>query len=180
MFGCDCEVWRREWDSHLAFLYVSCLHQHTAITLINQGPCVSPLVEILTIGTCIEQISDVYRHQPTPTNFKGCCSYDLTNRAQDGSPNCGTVRNCVLCAARICIPGSQSILASCTKHHNSDTLTFCRISRALMIGFDDLVYRCDKRTARTTRFVCWKRRSEPSSTARTRQMASPNRTTYSV
>lgn len=66
--------WRREWDSHLAFLYVSCLQQHIAITLINQGPCVSPLVEILTIGTCIEQISDVYRHQPTPRNFKRCCS----------------------------------------------------------------------------------------------------------
>ncbi len=57
---------------------------------------------------------------------------------------------------------SQSILASCTKHHNSDTLTFCRISRALMIGFDDLVYRCDKRTARIAQFVCWKKRSEPS------------------
>ena len=74
------KIWRREWDSHLAFLYVSCLQQHTAITLINQGPCVSPLVEILTIGTCIEQISDVYRHQPTPTNFKCCCSYNLNNK----------------------------------------------------------------------------------------------------
>lgn len=57
---------------------------------------------------------------------------------------------------------SQSILASCTKHHNSDTLTFCRISGALMIGFDDLAYRCDKRTAHIAQFVCWKKRSEPS------------------
>ena len=91
-----------------------------------------------------------------------------------------------LSATAFCaLPGSayqdsQCILASCTKHHNSDTLRFCRISRALMIGYEDLVYRCDKRTARIRRFVCWKRRSEPSSTARTKQMASPNRTTYSV
>jgi hypothetical protein len=25
-----------------------------------------------------------------------------------------------------------------------------------MIGYDDLVYRCDKRVARITRFVCWR------------------------
>jgi hypothetical protein len=70
---------------------------------------------------------------------------------------------CALCAALWVAHQIRSLYSPCEPNNGTPIRRHSAESQgALMIGYDDLVYRCDKRAARITRFVRWRKRNESS------------------